>query len=130
MTSDEKEVPASTDYAKSNEVKGSRIPQVLTQKMGVVVGLGAVVIIAALAWTVGHFSHSPGATNPLKSHSGFKALQGHVESLAEVDGLCLNGESTVDPVNATAERATCLCEFADRLRDEHRVPEIRRNKSQ
>jgi hypothetical protein len=110
MKSDEKDVPVSHDYAKSNEAKGVYIPDFLTQKSGAFIGLGAVIVISGIVWAISHVNFSRPASNALESRAGFAALRHHVESLAEVDGLC----SKVD-------RTTCLCELADRMREDHRA---------
>lgn len=112
MKSDEKDVPVSNDYAKSNEPKGMQLPDFLTQKTGALIGIGVVVVICAVIWGMGHIDFSRPEANALDSRPGFAALRQRVASLAEVDGLC-----------AKDDRTTCLCELADRLRDDHRAIE-------
>jgi hypothetical protein len=113
MKSDDKDLPLSPDFKKSQEAGGPQIPDVLTSKTGALLGLAAVLVIAGVIYAVGHIHFSKPATNPLESRAGFAALKSHVESLAEVDRLC------AEP----SERVTCLCELADRVRDERRAIE-------
>ena len=110
MTSEDKDVPVSNDYAKSKEPKGVQLPDFLTQKTGALIGLGAVVIIAGVMWALSNFGFSHQGPNPLQSRPGFTTLRKHVESLAEVDLLC-----------AKEDRTTCLCELGERMREDHRA---------
>ncbi len=110
MKSDEKDVPVSNDYKKSNDAKGVQIPDLLAQKTGALIGLGAVVVIAGVMWIISHVDFSRRSLNVLESRPGFVTLRKHVESLAEVDRLC-----------AKEDRTTCLCELADRMREDHRA---------
>lgn len=111
MKNEEKDLPISADYQKSQEAKGPQIPDWLTNKFGALLGLGAVAIIAGVFYAVGHIDFSRPQPNPLESRPGFAALKTHVESLAEVDSVCAN----------ESERLACLCELADRIRDERRA---------
>jgi hypothetical protein len=115
MASHEKDPPAAADYKKSQENKGFQVPDILASKFGMVVGLGTVVVIVGVIYAIGHLDLSRPVPNPLESRPGFASLKQHVESLAEVDVLCAGG----------TERLTCLCELADRIRDErHAVDSI------
>jgi len=108
---DEKDPPLSADYKKSQETGGPQIPDWLANKYGALIGLGAVALIAALLYGVGHVDFSRPQVNPLESRPGFAALKKHVENLAEVDTVCAD----------KGERTACLCELADRIRDERRA---------
>ncbi len=111
MNSDDKDLPVSSDFQKSQENKGFQIPDFLTSKFGAVVGLGTAIVIAGILYAFSRVSLSRPAANPLDSRPGFASLRQRVESLAEVDHLCMGG----------SERVACLCELADRIRDDHRA---------
>jgi hypothetical protein len=111
VSTNEKDVPVSSDYKKSMDGGGGpKLPDFLTRSSGVFIGLGVVVLIAAIIYGVTHIDFSRPVTNPLESRPGFVSLKQHVESLAEVDALC-----------AKEDRTTCLCELADRIREDRRV---------
>lgn len=113
MKSEEKDLPVSADYQKSQEASGPQIPSFLTSKIGALVGIGAVAVVAGIIYVIGHVDFSRPVTNPLESRPHFAALKQHVENLAEVDSVCAQ--------TGPAERMTCLCELAERIRDERRA---------
>jgi hypothetical protein len=111
MKSDDKDIPISNDFKKSQENPGIQVPDFLASKFGAVVGLGAAVIIVGIIYAIGHIDFSHPTPNPLEARPGYAALHQHVESLAEVDQLCLGG----------TERLPCLCELAERIREDRRA---------
>ena len=114
MTSDDKDLPVSTDFKKSQENPGLQVPDFLSSVFGAVIGLGVVVVVVAIIYAVGHVDLSRSTPNALEARPGFNSLRQHVESLAEVDQLCAAG----------AERMTCLCELAERVRDDRRAIDL------
>lgn len=112
MKSDEKDLPVSADYQKSQETRGIQVPDFLAQKTGALIGLGVVVLVVGLVALVQYFEAKQPSQkgNPLAARPQFETLRKHVESLAEVDGLC-----------SKEDRTTCLCELADRIREDRRA---------
>ncbi len=103
MAADERDVPVSQDYAKSTTNQVSPAPPG-RPKLIAGVGVAVVLVVGGIAfWS--HMAAEPLNSNPLSSHAGFDTLRKHVESLAEVDGLC-----------SKQDRLSCFCELSDRIR--------------
>jgi hypothetical protein len=109
MSNDDKDLPVSSDFQKSQENKGPQLPEFLTSKFGALVGLSIVVVIVGLTYAFSHVSVSRPEKNPMDSRPGFASLRQHVASLAEVDHICMGG----------SERVACLCELNERIRDDY-----------
>lgn len=109
MDPNDRDLPVSPDYAKSASAQSSNMPSV-TPKM-LMAGLGGAVVLMISAFFLwSHLHADPAAGNPLASRPGFGTLKKHVESLAEIDGLC-----------ASQDKLACYCELADRIRSDRQA---------